>query len=135
MKRRSLVALQRAAVCTLARREIPIIKLPRNRLVNKAINYILENITKPILVGELCSELHTSARTLTRCFQNRFNLSPKEVITYIRLQAFRSALIENPHLKIYQVASLFGFWHLSKLSQDYKLVFGELPTKTRLDAS
>ncbi|MGY5451052.1 helix-turn-helix domain-containing protein [Agarivorans sp. MS3-6] len=111
---------------------LPMIKLPRDRLIQKAMIYIQDNISTPILVGELCSQVYTSARTLTRCFQSKFGLSPKEVITYLRLHAFRRCLIENPQLKIYQIASLFGFWHLSKLTQDYKVVFGELPTQTRL---
>lgn len=103
----------------------------RNIIIKRAFNYIENKIHQPIHMGELCVAAHTSLRTLNRCFKDKFNLSPKAVITLFRLHVFRKLIIQEPNQKIYVLAEQCGFWHMGKLGVDYKKTFGELPSHTR----
>ena len=51
----------------------------------------------------------------------------------MKLNEFRSALMAEKNLNnsIGDIAADFDFWHLSRLAQNYKLHFGELPSETR----
>ncbi|CAM4051865.1 helix-turn-helix domain-containing protein [Vibrio neonatus] len=106
-------------------------KTPRDKVIKRALDYILENIHSPINLSEICAITHTSLRTLDRCFKEKFQASPKTIIIALRLHAFRKMLISHPEQKIYQTASLCGFWHMGKLSEDYFSMFGELPSQTK----
>ena len=37
---------------------------------------------------------------------------------------------EQAEVRVSDVASKWGFWHMSQFSSDYRKIFGELPSKT-----
>lgn len=83
-------------------------------------------------IADICDEIGVTRRTLQNATQEVFGISPQHYLKAIRLNAFRRALKlrEPQHESIGDVAARWGFWHLSQLAQDYRKLFGELPSQT-----
>ena len=57
--------------------------------------------------------------------------TPIKYLRSLRLNSVRRALRQAaPGETIQDIASHWGFWHLSQFAQDYKHLFGELPSAT-----
>ena len=83
-------------------------------------------------VDELCQRLHLTRRTLQNHFQAVLGESPAEFLKAVRLNACRRALRAGPaDAPVQTVAARWGFSHMGHFSQDYKALFGELPSETR----
>ena len=96
-----------------------------------AIDYIHENLNEVISVSQVSKFVNISERTLRYHFEKKYNLSPKDFIQKLRLNAVKKRLsnsTENPI--IYKIASEFNFWHMGQFTRDYKHLFGELPSET-----
>jgi AraC family ethanolamine operon transcriptional activator len=80
---------------------------------------------------EICKRVGVSQRKLNYCFQNVLGVSPMKYQRIARLnrtqQAFKQA---QPGENVHDIASRWGFWHMGQFSQDYKKLFGELPSTT-----
>jgi AraC family ethanolamine operon transcriptional activator len=73
----------------------------------------------------------TSRRKLNYCFQDVLGTSPVKYLRSLRLNGVRRALRQaSPGVTVQDIASHWGFWHLSQFAQDYKHLFGELPSAT-----
>jgi AraC-like DNA-binding protein len=72
-----------------------------------------------------------SPRTLQRTFQAEYGLCPQEWVRFERLNRVRRDLL-NPrqNTSVTQVATRWGFFHLSRFSQYYRELFGERPSET-----
>lgn len=82
----------------------------------------------PITVAELCNHLGISRRTLQYCFQNLLNTSPVAYLRAERLNNVRRML--KTANSVTEAAAHWGFWHFGHFSQEYKKMFGELPSAT-----
>ena len=83
-------------------------------------------------VDDLCQRLHLTRRTLQNHFQAVLGESPAEFLKAVRLNACRRALRAGPaDASVQTVAACWGFSHMGHFSQDYKALFGELPSETR----
>jgi len=82
----------------------------------------------PISVAEVCQHLGISRRTLQYCFQNMLNTSP---VTYLRAERLNSVrrMLRTAN-SVTEAAAHWGFWHFGHFSQEYKKMFGELPSAT-----
>lgn len=87
---------------------------------------------EPLGIVELCASLGVSARTLRRAFLERFGLGPMTYYRRIRLNATRAALKGSPPHGVAEVARQFGFHHLGNFAADYRCLFGERPSVTRV---
>ena len=59
------------------------------------------------------------------------DITPKQFLNTRRLHAFRRVLqTDNGLNRVADVAEQFEFWHMGKLANDYRALFGELPSKT-----
>ncbi|MDP3424151.1 MAG: helix-turn-helix domain-containing protein [Burkholderiaceae bacterium] len=84
-------------------------------------------------VERLCTELHITRRTLQNCFQDSLGISPASYLRLVRLNAVRRELRDaNADQTIGDVAARWGFWHMGHFSHDYKALFGETPSCTRV---
>ena len=84
-------------------------------------------------VDRLCEVLHITRRTLQNCFQDSLGISPASYLRLVRLNAVRRELREaGTDQTIGDVAARWGFWHMGHFSQDYKALFGETPSCTRV---
>lgn len=82
----------------------------------------------PISVAEVCQQLNISRRTLQYCFQNLLNTTPMAYLRAERLNGVRSML--KTANSVTEAAAHWGFWHFGHFSQEYKKMFGELPSAT-----
>ncbi|GBG12551.1 AraC family transcriptional regulator, ethanolamine operon transcriptional activator [Novimethylophilus kurashikiensis] len=82
----------------------------------------------PVSVAELCQHLGVSRRTLQYSFQNLLNTSPVAYLRSQRLNGTRRMLKQG--VSVTDAATAWGFWHFGHFSQEYKKLFGELPSDT-----
>lgn len=84
---------------------------------------------EPLSIADVCKAVGVSRRTLQYCFENTLGASPHEFLRAVRLNGARRMLRTAP--SVTDAAMQFGFWHLGYFSQDYRELFGELPSQTR----
>jgi len=98
---------------------------------NNAIDYIHENLNEIISVSQVSQFVNIPERTLRYHFKKKYNISPKDFIQKLRLNAVKKRLSGNLETPIiYKIASDYNFWHMSQFTRDYKRLFGELPSET-----
>ncbi|WP_025869943.1 helix-turn-helix domain-containing protein [Methylobacillus glycogenes] len=106
-------------------------RIPRY-LVNRVRECTLTNADMPLTIGELCTSLRVSRRTLNHAFIRVLGITPVTYMRNVRLHRVRHELASSPFdiLSIAHVATKWGFWHLSLFSRYYRELFGECPTDT-----
>jgi AraC-like DNA-binding protein len=85
-----------------------------------------------IQIGDLCSALHLSRRTLQRAFTETLGIGPARYLTHKRLSAVRAELrCSDPDAtRVTDTATKYGFWQLGRFARDYRQMFGERPSET-----
>lgn len=106
---------------------------PRSRFshltnVRRAREVALSQPDTPLQIQDLCSALQVSRRTLQDSFQTVLGVSPLHYLRALRLDGARRDLLKGHSVK--DVVETWGFWHWSRFSQDYRRLFGELPSAT-----
>lgn len=104
----------------------------RERIVRRLRAFLDASPESALNIADICDEIGVTRRTLQNATQEVFGISPQHYLKAIRLNAFRRALkVREPQREsIGDVAARWGFWHLSQLAQDYRRLFGELPSQT-----
>ncbi len=82
----------------------------------------------PISVAELCQSLEMSRRSLQYHFEQFLHTSPVAYLRAERLNGVRRML--KAGASVTDAATYWGFWHFGHFSQEYKKMFGELPSVT-----
>jgi AraC family ethanolamine operon transcriptional activator len=99
--------------------------------VRRAREHAREHITQPLQVIDLCRAVGVSRRTLQASFQTVLGISPLAYLRTMRLNGARHALLHGtPGMKVRDAVEGWGFWHPSRFSQEYRRMFGELPSRT-----
>jgi AraC family transcriptional regulator, ethanolamine operon transcriptional activator len=101
--------------------------------VQRARDYILDHLSDPISLSDLCRQTHMQARSLEYGFREIVGLSPVSYIKMMRLGVVHRRLLStaNYYRSISELALDNGFWHLSQFAVDYKKLFKESPSATR----
>lgn len=103
----------------------------RARAVERALAYIADHQDEVVSVRDICSENGIALRTLNRAFNERFGVGPKAYLKRQRLSAVRTELLRSPPgTLVTDISNQWGFWHLGQFANDYKNLFGELPSQT-----
>lgn len=110
----------------------------RSYIITQAKHYIDECLHKGenVSVVDLCEYFQVSARTLQYYFQVEYGLTPISYIRIERLNRARADLL-NPvrsDVTVTEIATQWGFYHLSQFSKDYFSFFGEKPSETLVKA-
>lgn len=105
---------------------------PTTEPIRRAMDYIQDNLDKPISLQDLSQACDTSPRTLQSQFKNHFDCSPMTAVKLEKMKKVRSELLEaNPdNAQVTDIAARFGFYHASNFSRNYKKTFGEKPSET-----
>lgn len=109
----------------------------RHAIVSRAQDYMREHVEEPLTVEDLCRVLGVSRRTLQYSFQEVLQLNPVSYLRAMRLNGVRRMLksADSERSSVQDIAARWGFWHLSHFANDYRRMFGELPSETlRLSA-
>ncbi|MGI9320902.1 MAG: helix-turn-helix domain-containing protein, partial [Thiogranum sp.] len=103
----------------------------RYHLACRARDYMLDRKSDPPSITELCDCFRVSERTLHYAFTETYGVSPKRFLKSQRLLAVNRALkTATPGERIGDIAMRLGFWDLGYFANDYKTMFGELPSAT-----
>lgn len=98
----------------------------------KCMKYISSKKNQKVTVSNLVEVSNMSERTLQLAFLEKYGVSPKEYIKYLKLNDVRGKLINHTSSKgvISEIAKESGFTHLGQFSAAYKKLFNELPKDT-----
>ncbi|NES25934.1 MAG: helix-turn-helix domain-containing protein, partial [Symploca sp. SIO3E6] len=104
----------------------------RTQLITQAEQEMVTQLEEALTLKELAQRLHSSSRGLSYGFQDLFGMSPMRYLKVRRLNAVRRRLkVSNPeNCSIEVLANQFGFWNAGHFAKDYRVMFGELPSKT-----
>lgn len=100
----------------------------RWRIVTEARRLTLDEPDRPLSVASLCATLGVSRRTLQNCFHDVMGVSPAAFLRAVRLAGVRRMLRTAP--SVTEAAAHWGFWHFGHFANDYKRMFGELPSQS-----
>lgn len=115
------------ALCGSERQTFELSPVKRARIVRDARELLIECPEQFARVDELCLALGVSRRTLQQSFQETLGVKPTTYLRAVRMNGARRAM-KNAH-SIAEAATLWGFWHFGRFAQDYKEMFGELPSQ------
>jgi len=106
----------------------------RRRLVGRAEELIRTRLDNPPSVTELCEATHASRRLLFYAFKELVGRSPNAHAKVLRLHAARRRILARKNERcVQQIGFDLGFSHPGQFAIDYARLFGESPSKTRLD--
>jgi AraC family transcriptional regulator, ethanolamine operon transcriptional activator len=109
----------------------PLNPTARKRMVDRAREYALAHVDEPLSILDLCNHIGASRRKLQYCFQETLGINPVAYLRALRLNAVRRELRRGDQVHgVQEVAARWGFWHLSRFSSDYRVLFGETPSQT-----
>jgi len=100
------------------------------RHVKRAIDFMVENLGRPLEMQDLAREAGVSERALQAAFRQFKDKTPLQYLRDLRLNALRRDLIDGKGESIAELARRQGFNHMGRLSGLYREAFGEFPTET-----
>jgi len=104
------------------------------RVFRRAREHIHHGLADGISIVALCTELGVSRRSLEYVFRSVIGMGPGNYVRALQLNHIRRDLMSGAgaDVSIGIIAARRGIWHWSRFSRDYRLLFGELPSQTRL---
>jgi AraC-like DNA-binding protein len=98
--------------------------------IEKCMNYVVENLDKPLQLSDLARASHTSIRNLNRIFLQFIGVSPHQWLEVLKMNL--SALdLTNTLLKVHVIAEKYGFSDQFHYSHSFKRAFGMSPMRYR----
>lgn len=99
--------------------------------VDKAIEFIHDNLHTPLTLASIAEVADTSTRSLQTGFREAFAMSPMTYLRKCRLVAAHAELSKADNLlPVGEVAYKWGFTHLGRFASQYKAEFGINPSDT-----
>jgi len=98
--------------------------------LRRALEFIEQNVDKPIRLQDLARECNVSVKTLQNAFRYYRGTNPSDAIRELRLKRAQE-LLRTTDMKIGQVAARIGYSSGSNLSRDYRKQFGAAPSHVR----
>lgn len=99
--------------------------------INKAFDYIEQNIEKQFTLDELAEVANFSKYHFHRIFQACVGETPFQFITRVRLEKAASAFSMREELSISEIANKCGFTDVSIFSRNFKNYFKKSPSAYR----
>ena len=101
-----------------------------DEVVKAALQYIKENYTRPIRVGDICAILDVSRRQLEHRFRLAINSTPANEIRMARLTNVKRLLVETS-FSLDKIAVLSGYDYSEVMTRAFKQKFGYTPGEFR----
>ena len=104
----------------------------RPQYLERAVDYLMANLSEPVSLADLTEASAVSAPTLIRAFRERYQTTPIAFLRERRLDAVHRILLaaEPEEGLVTQTALNFGFGHLGRFAGQYFRAFGERPSET-----
>jgi AraC-like DNA-binding protein len=107
-------------------------KNPQTVHVDHAMAYMESHMGEEISLNNLCKACHISARTLQMAFQTVRGRTPLQALQEIRLTQLKQLLLNKRDIR--EACAQVGLPPSGRMAANYKRLFGELPSQTRLRA-
>lgn len=102
--------------------------------VARAVEWLQESYAEPLRIAELAEASGISQARLERHIKRIFGLTPRQLLTKIRLQAATQRLRQEPEASVADIAHACGYYDHSAFSRQFKAVVGVTPTEFRRPA-
>lgn len=103
----------------------------RARIARAVLALLNERMDDPPTIDEMCVAVGTRERTLQLSCLEAFGRPPIVLLTELRLNAVRRALLQpNPKATVTSTAAHYGFNHFGRFAEVYRRKFSELPSAT-----
>lgn len=101
-------------------------------VIRRAIAEMRAHLTEPVTVPEIAAAAGVSIRGLQMAFLRQLDVAPLMHLRLLRLEAARSALIEEATVgtTIADIARRFGYANSGRFSTHYRNEYGEAPSAT-----
>ena len=106
-------------------------KITSASIIDKAVEYMQNNLSKPLNVTDLCRELGVSRSYFTTLFKSTLKQSPYKYILNLRIQQSSELLISDKNLFIYTIAELVGFSSVEQFCKVFYKLNGCTPSEFR----
>jgi len=106
--------------------------ISHQRVVSRAEEALSDKIDTPIYLADLCKAAGVGERTVRNSCQSLYNISPIRFLHLRRLHQLRRTLRGDARASVTEVALRFGFGNLGRFALEYRQLFGESPSHTRL---
>lgn len=106
-------------------------KQTSSSIVDKALEYMQNNLSKPLNVSDLCGELGVSRSYFTTLFKKTLKQSPYKYLLNLRIQQSSELLISDKNLFIYNIAELVGFSSVEQFCKVFYKLNGCTPSEFR----
>ncbi|WP_129649514.1 AraC family transcriptional regulator [Peristeroidobacter agariperforans] len=107
-------------------------QLSRSAVIAKSLALIDANPSQPLFIDDLCRATQVSERALRNIFQEYFGVGPMRLLKIRQLHEIRAALLRSQpgDDTVTHIAARFGVLDPSLLARNYKILFGETPSRT-----
>lgn len=103
----------------------------RYNLARQAYQYLQDRADRAPSIREMCAATRASYATLERGFRETHGMTPKAMMTAMRLCGARRALLHpDATATVTGVALRYGFVELGRFSARYRQRYGEVPSET-----
>lgn len=109
------------------------LKKDRKKFPIKMVRDLLhENIHQDIDLSAVEQELNISESQLYYAFKSSYGIAPKKYLKMIRLNAVKKELqmADPKHNTVTEIAMKYNFFHMNHFAEEYKKVFGQIPSVT-----
>jgi DNA-binding NtrC family response regulator len=99
--------------------------------LQKALEYVAENLHDAISLHELARHACLSASHLSYLFQRTLGVSFKSFLAILRIEEAKQLLVEKPYMRITEISFEVGFGDLSHFERMFKRLVGQPPRDYR----
>jgi AraC family ethanolamine operon transcriptional activator len=101
------------------------------KLLNDALDWLESHRGDVVHTDQLCVATRVSERTLRNLFHKYLGISPHRFLMMRRLHSIRSRIRRAvPGDTITRICAQHGVWDFGRFSRQYRLLFGELPSRS-----
>ena len=98
-------------------------------LADSVEQYLIENYNKNITNNILAKEFGFVPSYISRIFKRQKGLSPNEYLTRYRIELAKKLIVENPEMRVKDIADVVGFKEAYYFSKTFKRETGMWPTE------
>lgn len=100
------------------------------KLVSKAKRYIKDRFSEKISLDEAAHAVNSSTRHFCKVFKEATGITFTDYLARVRVEKAKH-LLQNPHLRVSEIAFETGFESISQFNRSFKRVTGKTPTQFR----
>ncbi len=103
---------------------------PEHQVVSRAKKYISEHFQERITLDEAAQAVNASTRHFCQVFKQATGITFTDYLARTRVEKAKH-LLQNPHLRVSEIAFETGFESISQFNRSFKRITGMSPTQFR----